>query len=186
MEDRKVKGSVLLGYMKFVKNTWGQDGLDELIIDIGMSPDIKESTLYDDDWSTKILAWIAENKGEEYIESAGKYAITYLGDLSHIVGYLDIKSIMKRGSESYSDAFNEGDFIVDLKDTGATIIIRGSGVNDKYACKAWVGVFKGMLEITKTKGTVKEIQCERDGVDHCEFMMEWEITDPVLRSRRLR
>ena len=34
MEDRKVKGSVLLGYMKFVKNTWGQDGLDTMISEI--------------------------------------------------------------------------------------------------------------------------------------------------------
>lgn len=186
MEDRKVKGSVLLGYIKFIYKTWGQDGSDELITSIGIDPDIKEDILYDDDWSGKILAWIAENKGEEYIERAGKYAITNLGDLSHIVEFMDIKSIMKRGSESYSAAYNEGDFVVDLKDTGATINIRGSGINDKYACKAWVGVFKGMLEITKTKGTVKEVQCERDGADHCEFVMEWEIVDPVKMSSRLR
>ena len=186
MEDRKVKGSVLLGYMHFIDNVWGQDGLDELFSDIGIDPDIKEDMLYDDGWSTKILSWIAENKGEENIERAGKYAITDLGFLSYIVGYMDIKSILKRGSESYSDAFNEGDFIVDLKDNGATITIRGSGINDKHACKAWVGVFKGMLELTKTIGTVTETQCERDGADHCEFLMEWETVVPNKKLGRLR
>ena len=85
MEDRKVKGSVLLGYMKFIHKAWGQDGLDELISDIGIDPDIKEDMLYIDEWSAKILAWIADNKGEEYIERAGKYAITDLGVLSYIV-----------------------------------------------------------------------------------------------------
>ncbi len=186
MKDRKIKGDVLIGYMNFVQNTWGKDGLEELISAIKIEPDIKEAIWYDEVWSIKILEWIAETKGEEYLERSGKFTIMELGKLSHIVEFMDIKSILKRGSESYLAAFNDGEFIVELEEKSATIKIKGSGINDKYACQTWIGVFKGMLELTGTNGTVEEIKCEKEGADHCEFVMEWEIMDPVKKSPRLR
>ena len=186
MKERKIKGDVLKGYMKFVRKTWGKDGLEELISAIELDPDIQDGQWYDEIWGIKILEWIAETKGEKYLEESGKFAIMGLGELSHIVEFLDIKSIMKRGSESYQNAFNDGEFIVELGDKSATIKIKGSGINDKYACKTWTGVFKGMLEITNTIGTVKEIKCERDGETHCEFVMEWIPKSPDMRVSKVR
>ena len=186
MKGRKIKGDVLKGYMKFVQKTWKKEGLEELISAIKIDPDIQEGDWYDEIWSIKILEWIAENKGEQYLEKSGKFAIMDLGKLSHIVGFLDIKSILQRGSESYADAFNDGEFIVELGDKGATIKIKGSGINDKYACRTWIGVFNGMLEVTHTIGTVKEIKCERDGAPHCEFLMEWMPKSPDTRASKVR
>ncbi len=186
MTKRQVKGAVLIGYMKFIRQTWGKDGLEEFISAIDMEPDIQEDRWYDDAWSTKTLAWIAENKGEDYIERSGKYAIMNLGEMSGIVEFLDIKSILKRGSESYKNGFDDGGFIVELGVDKATIKITGSGGDDKYACRAWIGVFEGMLEITKTVGTVREVQCERDGAPHCEFIMEWKSLTPDEKIGRLR
>ncbi len=186
MKERKIKGDVLKGYMKFVQNTWKKDGLEELISAIGIEPDIQDGQWYDEIWGIKILEWIAETKGEQYLEKSGKFTIMKLGELSHIVEFLDIKSILKRGSESYHDVFNDKEFIVDLGDTSATIRIKGSGINDKYACQTWIGVFKGMLEITNTIGTVKEIKCERDGASHCEFLMEWTPKSPDMRVSKVR
>ena len=186
MKDRKVKGDVLIGYMNFVQNTWGKDGLEELITSIEIEPDIQEARWYDETWSIKILEWIAENKGEEYLEKSGKYTIKKLGELSHIVEFMDIKSILKRGSESYKGAFDDGEFVVELGEKSATIKIKGSGINDKYACRTWIGVFKGMLEITKTIGTVREDKCERDGASHCEFVMEWTPKLPDMRGSKVR
>ncbi len=186
MKGRQVKGAVLIGYIEFIRNTWGKDGLEELVTSIDIEPDIQEDKWYDDVWSTKILAWIAENKGEDYVERSGKYAIMNLGEMSRIVEFLDIKSILKRGSESYRNGFDEGTFLVELGADNATIKITGSGGDDKYACRAWLGVFTGMLEITKTAGTVEEVQCERDGAPHCEFVMEWEPMTPDKKIGRMR
>ena len=185
MKGRQVKGAVLIGYVEFIRNTWGKNGLEEFISAIDIEPDIQEDRWYDDAWSTKILAWIAENKGEEYLERSGEYAIMNLGELSHIIKFMDIKSILERGSDSYRDAFDDGRFVVEMGDNSATIKITGSGGDDQYACRAWIGVFKGMLEITKTIGTVREVQCERDGAPHCEFIMEWKLLTPDKKRGRM-
>lgn len=174
MSERQVKGAVVVGYRKFVKKTWGQNGLDELLSAVDMDPVIHEGKWYDDSYSRETLAWIAENKGEEYLERCGKYTIKDLGMLSYIVGFMKISSILKRGPESYSDAFNYGSFKVELENDKGIIKIDDGGVHDPYACQTWIGVFKGMLEVTKTQGTVKELQCWKDGSPYCEFLIEWE------------
>ncbi|MCK4756818.1 MAG: DUF2378 family protein [Thermoplasmata archaeon] len=190
MEDRKVKGSVLLGYMNFVKSTWGQDGLDSMISSIPnaeLQADMWEDTWYDDELSMEILSWIAKNKGEENLERCGKATVKDLGFLSFIVDYMDIRSILEKGSENFHTAFNNGSFDVELGDRRAVIKVKGRGSNNEYACQTWTGVFKGMLELTKTNGTVTETQCERDGADHCEFLMEWDApVEPGHKMGRLR
>ncbi len=185
MKDRHVKGAVLIGYMNFIRDTWGKEDMEEFISASGIEPDIQEDRWYDDVWTTKTLAWIAENKGEEHIERSGKYAIMNLGELSHIVKFMDIMSLLKRGSENYKDAYDDGEFIVEQGNNKATIKITGSGVDDKYACRAWIGVFEGMLEATKNNGTVREVRCERDGAPHCEFIMEWKVVTPDMKRGRV-
>ena len=189
MSDRKVKGSVLLGYMKFIKSTWGQDGLDDMISTINkkeLKNDMWEDTWYDDGLSLHILTWIAETKGNENLERCGRATVKDLGFLSFIVDYLDIRSILDKGSENFNEAFNNGSFNVEMGDSSAVVKISGRSMNNEFAGPTWTGVFKGMLEITRTNGTVKEIQCEKEGSDHCEFLMEWEIVDPIKQSSRLR
>ena len=174
--EKKVKGSVIIGYFKFIKKTWGQEGLDDSISTLKFSPDrLDEGNWYNDRYSTSVLAWIAENKGEEYLERCGRHTVKDLGLMSYIVRFMDIKAILKRGPDSYDEAFNYGSFKVEIiGENKATIAIEGSAANDKYACKTWIGVFKGMLEMTKTKGRVLETQCELKGAPYCLYEMTWE------------
>jgi predicted hydrocarbon binding protein len=44
----------------------------------------------------------------------------------------------------------------------------------KENCVGWQGALEGMLELTKTKGTVKEVKCLCEGGDCCEFEIKWE------------
>jgi len=175
--------------MKFVKGTWGQDGLDDMISTIDrkeLNGEMWEDTWYDDDLSMNILAWIAENKGMDSLERCGKATVKDLGFLSFIVDYLDIRSILEKGSVNYSSAFNNGTFEVELGDNSAVIKMTGRGMKNEFACPTWTGVFKGMLELTQTNGTVKEVHCEKEGSDHCEFLMEWEIVNPMKMSSRVK
>ena len=174
--ENKVKGSVIIGYFKFIKKTWGNEGLDDSASALNFGPDkLDEGKWYNDRYSVNVLTWIAENKGEEYLERCGNYTVKDLGLLSYIVRFMDIKAILKRGPDSYREAFNYGTFKVEIiDDNRATIKIKGSAANDKYACKTWTGVFKGMLEMTKTKGRVLETQCELKGGPYCLYEMSWE------------
>ena len=54
MKGRKIKGDVLIGYMKFVQKTWKKEGLDELISAIKIDPDIQEGSWYDEIWGIKV------------------------------------------------------------------------------------------------------------------------------------
>ena len=174
--EKRVKGSVIIGYFKFIKKTWGQDGLDGSVAAMGYGPDtMDESKWYNDKYSTSVLTWIAENKGEDYLERCGRHTVKDLGLMSYIVRFMDIKSILKRGPDSYREAFDYGSFKVSIiDDNKATIAIEGSAANDKYACRTWIGVFKGMLEMTNTKGKVVETQCELKGAPFCLYEMTWE------------
>jgi len=174
MSERKVKGAVVLGYSKFIKKTWGKEGLEQYVSETGVDTEkMNDGTWYDDQYSRITLSWIAKNKGPEYLERCGIYTVKDLGMLSYIVRFMDIKSILKRGPDSYDEAFNYGSFKVNIGENKAHIKIRDSGKDDEYACKTWMGVFKGMLEMTKTNGRVIETQCEYRGADECIFEMTW-------------
>lgn len=186
MSDRKVKGAVLAGYRKFILDTWGEETVEEYLSATLVERDIKESDWYDDALSSTTLKWIAETKGEEFLERSGRYTVMNLGELAHVVDYLDIKTILERGPESYKEAFSEGFFKVEFQESGATIWISGSAGEDPYACRTWLGVFAGMLEMTRTVGTVEEVDCERGGASACEFVMEWTTLTPDEKASRVK
>ncbi len=186
MDGGKVKGCVILGYMDFVRETWGQDDLDKLLADMEIDFEIRKGVEYHLKLVTWFHSWIADNKGEEHIENAGKHAIANLSNLAYIVNHLDIKTILKFGPQKYRAAFSEGEINIKLNDSSANVVINGNDPNDPYANKAWIGVFKGMLDITHTAGTVKEIHCENEEAGYCEFLIEWKTIDPLKKSSRLR
>ena len=168
------RGSVILGYYKYIKKTWGNIGEEECTKAIGLNPDqVKESIWYDIKYSEMILEWIYKNKGEEAVVNCGTYTVKDLGFLSYIVRFANVKKIIGRAPESHSDAFKgNGSLKVDIKDNGALITMRNTAVSE-YSCMAWRGCFIGVLDMTNTTGTVIEKQCQLKDADHCEFVMEW-------------
>ncbi len=171
--NRQVKGSVIRGYLKYVNRTWGDQGIKELIeaIDIGLSG-IEEQRWYDIGVLKNTQSWIAKSKGRKYVNMAGNYAVKDLGVLSYIVRFSDMRSLLKRASKSYHEAYNFGEVDIDIKDNSAVIRMKDVAF-DEYACSAWKGAFQGMLEMTNTIGTVEETQCQRKGAPYCEFEIRW-------------
>jgi len=175
MSERKVKGAVITGYMKFIKKTWGQEGVDECLAAVGLGgTSISDGKWYDDQLSTDVVAWIADRKGGDYVEKCGRYTVRDLGLLSYIVRFMDIKSLLRRGPESYAEAFSYGYLKVEIGEKKAAVRVKGHAPFDKHGCKMWLGVLGGMLAMTKTKGRVIETKCENKGSEFCEFEMEWE------------
>ncbi len=123
--------------------------------------------------SEKILLWLGDVKGSEFVKNCGKYTVKDLGVLSYIVKFMDVKSILKRAPVSYADAFDHGKMKVEIGDKRAILKITG-GFPPKYSCLAWCGCFQGMLDITRAKGTDKEIKCFTKGDPHCAYEVLWD------------
>ena len=168
------RGSVPLGFINYIKKTWGQEGLDQFINDTGMDPkEIKEGQWYDISTSGNVQEWLFKNKGEEQVTKAGAYTVKNQGIFSYVIRFANIKSILKRAPENHRDVFKCGTMEVEIHDNHAKIIMTDTAA-DEYSCIAWRGAFIGALELTNTKGTVKETQCQlKGGASHCEFLVEW-------------
>jgi len=173
-EEQLCRGSVALGFIKYIKKTWGKEGLDQFTADSGMDiSNIKESQWYDVQDAGIVQEWISKNKGEEHVIKAASYSLKNQGVFSYIIRFANIKSILKRAPANHKDVFKCGTMDVDMEENSARVIMKDTAVND-YSCLAWKGVFIGGLELTRTKGTVKETQCQlKDGASHCEFLIEW-------------
>ena len=176
MTEMMLRGSVLLGYLKFVKTKWGAQGMKELKEATGLDPaSYREGGWYGAGDSEKLLGWIHDTKGPESLVAAGSFLIQNLGFLAYVMRFLNVKTILVRAPESYADAFRYGSIKIDIDgEVKRAVAVMKDVAVDPYACPAWLGAFQGMLEMTKTKGTVKETQCQRKGADHCEFLVEWE------------
>ena len=96
-----------------------------------------------------------------------------LGLLSYIVAFSDVKSLLRKAPQNYAEAFSYGKMEVSLEDKRAVVRMFDTAEHE-CSCRTWLGAFKGILERTHTRGTVKETQCQRKGAPHCEYLMEWE------------
>lgn len=175
MEEKLCRGSVVNGYLKYIKKKWGQDGLDEACKAAGIKPEeIKDGGWYPDNTNDGILTWMVENKGKEYIEISNRAMVQDLGMMSYIVRFMDVKSILKRLPNNYKELFNFGKIELELREKSATLKMYDMATSE-YSCPAWRGVFKGACDMTKTKPTrIEEIKCQWKGDEHCHWEIEWE------------
>ncbi len=172
-EGKKVRGSVLRGFLKYIEKTWGKGGVDEFFEFASLEPDeIKEGEWYDSDILSKIHSWIVENKGKAALRRGGAHTVKSLGMLSYIVRFLHIERLLKRAPESYNDAFTYGSVDVKILKNQALIKMKDV-VIDEYTCIAWKGVYEGALEITNTRGAVEFIKTKDMGEDDCSFIIRW-------------
>lgn len=173
--DRCVRGAVILGYLKFIKKTWGIQGVSDCLKATKIDPDrIKEGVWYPIDIDKQIMDWIVDTKGPDYLPKCGHFTIQDLGWLSFVVRFLDIKTIIKKMPASYKEAYNFGEIIIaDLQKRSAVIQMKDCIV-DENTCITWWGAMNGALEMTNTKGAVMEVQCQNQGAECCEFVVKWE------------
>ena len=174
MGDAKARGSVINGYAKYIKKTWGDQGLMDCMLGTGLDvASFQDKEWYDVKFADQILVWIGKEKGIEHAEDCCRNTVNDLGLLSYIVGQADIQKIFKRLSNNYKDAFNYGNVEVELHPNSARILMSNM-IPHKYSCIAWVGFFKGVLDISNKKGTVEETKCVTAGAPHCEFVVKWD------------
>ena len=169
---KKVRGSILNGFIKFIKRTWGKDGRDAFMQETGIDINsISKRKWYPVEYLQKIHGWIGD-KDEKYLRRAGRYTVQDLGILSYLVRFTSIESLLKKAPKSYEDAFSYGDVDIEVGEKEALVKMKDV-VIDEFTCAAWHGVFEGSLEATDTEGSVEPIDHEEKGEKDCFFKMKW-------------
>jgi hypothetical protein len=175
MSERKLKGGVMLGYYDFIRHQWGEDGVVECLRATGVDPDrLEAEKMYSTEINERLLKWLSGTKGIGYVRKAGNHTVKNLGSLSYLVRFVNIRHFLIKAKENYDDAFQFGEVSVLLDNRGkhASVIMKDCNTL-KESCMAWLGAFEGMMEITRTKGTVKQnkVQCKGDEYD--EYILDW-------------
>ena len=177
MSERRLKGGVIIGYLDFVKRQWGQEGVDECInsIDVNDISTLKTETFYSGNLDEEVLKWISRTKGEEFVRKAGNHTVKNLGSLAYLVRFVNIKHLLKKAKENYEETFDFGEISVLCDDFSKKAVVIMKNSNDtEEACIAWEGALEGMMEVTRTKGTVKRTKCQMKGDPYDEFILDWQ------------
>ena len=172
-EERKIKGRVLNNYMKFIKKKWGVDGFS----DCQRHTKLNLSEIHDDRWymsnnSDKIQKWIADAHGIDCCRQLGFSIVTEIGIISYAARIAGIRKVLSRATEEYKENLAHGQIDVQMSKNNAVILFKDVNRYESN-CQTWIGIFEGIMHITKTKGTVKKTACEVKGDDSCTYELEW-------------
>lgn len=176
MTERKLKGGVMLGYFDFIRHQWGEDGVQDCIRATEVDPArLDEEKLYTTEINERILKWLSGEKGIDSVKRAGNHTVKNLGALSYLVRFVNIKHFLIKAKQNYDDAFQFGEVSVLMDNYGnrASVIMKDCNPIEE-ACVAWLGAFEGMLDITRTKGSVKQNKVQCKGDDYDEYILDWE------------
>jgi len=174
--ERRIRGSVMNGYLKFIKKKWGVEGLTKCKMDVGIDDmEFKDGRYYQDEIVGNVLRWINREKGPEAVKDAGRSILHNLGMLSWLVRFTDIKTLAERFPKNFSEVYAFGKCWVDCSDPKSMILkFKDVGYYEE-ACLVWQGVCEEALVMTKTAGRVMHTKCERAGAPYCEFLIDLHI-----------
>ena len=171
--ERKTRGSAITGYFKYIKKKWGQDGLDKCYSDLGIKEELDETKYYPDTLMIDVLKWIRSNYGDKSLEDGGRFVVQNLGVIAWLVRMATPKFIAKRFQKNVKELYTFGYVRIDDSRDRTVIVQLYDVYSGPERCIAWVGVCKGALELTNTKGTVEKTKCVEKGDKCCEYTMEW-------------
>lgn len=189
MDKSQVRGSIINGYLRFIKLKWGKRGLEKCLVDIGIYEKLdgcflKEGMFYPVHIKNSILEWIEEKKGEKYITEGGKKMVDHLGPLSWLLRFDDPLKILENTSKEFHELYTSGDLKVDGEPGKICIELQKEDHTEYESvnCQAWKGFLHGILDITGKEGEVKKTKCSDRENLHCQFKIEYETDDSIKKK----
>jgi len=170
--ERRTRGSVLNGYLKFIEHKWGKASLKVARADMGIdSLNFKDGKYYQDEIIGNVLRWINRNKGEDAVKDAGRFILHNLGILSWMVRFSDFRTLVMKFPKNYSEVYAFGNCEVDASNPKEIKLILKDVCYYEEACLVWEGVCEEALLMTKTAGKVAHTLCNTKDGKHCEFVI---------------
>jgi hypothetical protein len=173
MDERKVKGAVANGYLKFIKRKWGVQGMKNAMEYAGMKQEPKDGEWVSLKSTYALLEWIEKEHGKEYIVEAGKGMMKGMGGdfkfmFAVVIGFERVLDKVKK--EISTLLFKGSGVEINKEGKSATIRLKGFKMGD-VSCMAWKGALMGVMDVTKTKGTVEVLDSGND--EDCLIKAMW-------------
>lgn len=174
MEEKKVRGSVINGYLHFIEKTWGKETLDNCKSDLDLENiKFKDGIQYQNDLLLSIIKWMSEKKGSQYAKKAGNYTVKNLGMLAYVVRFAKMETMVKKAKDAYYESYGYGKVEIKIYDNKAVAIMQDVSEIPEN-CEGWIGALEGLLELTHSKGRVLKTKCQLKGDSHCEYEITWQ------------
>ena len=171
--ERKTRGSVLNGYLKYIEDKWGAMELKVARADMGIDHmDFSDGQYYQDAIIGNVLRWIHRNKGKDAVREAGNFILHNLGILSWMIRFSDFQTLALKFPKNYSEVYAFGSCEVDISNPKIVRFILKDVCYYEEACLVWEGICEEALVMTKTKGKIDHSVCKRGETNHCEFVIE--------------
>ncbi|MFW5928352.1 MAG: hypothetical protein ACOCSL_04030 [Thermoplasmatota archaeon] len=169
MDNKKVRGSIINGYLAFIEKKWGRFGKEQCLEDLSIDGEIKDGYYYPNKIKLSVLDCIKDKKGERYIEEAGSFLVKNLGTLSWLVKDSTPLEVAKKIEEEYNEIYTFGEFTI-KGNNGYIKIQMEKQKEDDLTCVEYKGILKGILDKTDHLGSVKIKSC---GDNFCEYEVKY-------------
>ena len=174
MSVKKVRGSVINGYLRYVEKTWGKEGTESCLKGLNIDDiKFKDGMEYPNDILMGIIKWISDYKGMEYVRKAGNHAVKNLGLLAYVVRFTKMETMVNKAKEAYHENYSHGDVDIQIGDHKAIATMKDVSEIPEN-CQGWIGAMEALLELTHTRGKVVKTKCQLEGDSHCEYEITWE------------
>lgn len=171
MDDRKCKGAVINGHLKYIKKKWGQQAVDEALKFAGFSRLPRDGEWVPVDKNHQIHRWLIKNKGRKAPYDAARYAAKDLGIFSFIFSFIGLEKLIEKARLNYRTLFNYGDIVIEkLEEKKIKVIMKDVGT-EPFICDVWEGTITGLLDATKSGGTIMRTNSERPA--DCVYIIRW-------------
>ncbi len=164
MEGRMIKGAIFNGYLSFIKKKWGIQGVNDAMEHVGVKNEPKDGEWVSLEKTYGLLEWIEKEHGKEYIVDAGKWMMKGMGgDFKFMfAAVMGFERVLNRVQKDISKLLFKGNGVEIHKDgKRATIRLKGFKMGEN-SCLAWKGALLGVMDVTKTNGTVEVMDSGND------------------------
>ena len=174
MDEKKVRGSVINGYLLFIEKTWGKEGIANCKRDLKLEDTkIKDGIQYSNDLLLTVIKWISDEKGISNVRKAGNFTVKNLGMLAYVVRFAKMETMMMKAKDAYLESYDQGKVEMEIGDHKAIATMKDVSEIPEN-CEGWIGAMEALLELTHSKGQVIKTKCQLKGDPHCEYEVTWE------------
>ncbi len=172
MDNRKCKGAVINGQLKYIRKKWGQDGLKDAMNFAGLSRAPRDGEWIPISKNHLLYEWLIKNKGRKQVYEAARHTAMDLGIFSFIFSFVGIEKLLEKARLNYKTLFNFGDIIIEkLDERKVKVVMKGVGT-EKFLCDVWEGAIRGLMDVTKSGGTISKTTA--DAPEDCAYILRWD------------
>ncbi len=153
--DNELSGQIIISMINYVRKRWGERGVSDLEGDTGIKAGgIKEGMFYPLDHAGKVMAHVKDRYGPENIRKMGRFQVKDIGFKRYLARFVPPEKVLRLIRESYHKMTKVG--TMGIKETkGGAEITMTDFIKNEDLVELWTGVYEGVLEMTRTKGSVE-------------------------------